>query len=440
MIPETQYTWSNNVSIAYQVFGKGPTDIVVVPGWLSNIDLFWEEPNFVRFFESLASFSRVLLFDKRGTGLSDRTTGSPILEERMDDVRAVMDAVGSERATLFGFSEGGPMCLLFAATYPERTQALAIANSYARKRYAEDYPFGESDKAVQQFFEVLSSEWGGPIWLEKIVPSMAGNPKFRSWWAKFLRGSASLTTATEISQMGFDIDIRHLLASIRVPTLVLHAIRDRATSIEHGRYLASSIPGASLIELDTEDHLPIIGCPKQVVAEIQRLVTGQHHAPDVDRVVATVLFTDIVDSTRLAAELGDTPWRDLLDAHNATIRHELAVYRGKEVKSTGDGFHAVFDGPARAIQCGCAIQEAINRIGLAVRVGMHTGECEIRSDQVEGVAVHIAARVAALAQGGEVLVSQTVKDLVAGAGFEFNNRGLHALKGVPDKWRVLAVV
>ena len=439
MIPETQYTWSDNVSIAYQVFGEGPPDLVVVPGWLSNLDLFWEEPSFVRFFQGLASFSRVLLFDKRGTGLSDRTTDSPTLEERMDDVRAVMDAVGSERATLFGYSEGGPMCALFAVTYPERTQALVMAGGYARKRYAEDYPIGISDEEIQGFFDTLSREWGGPIGLEYIAPSMATNPKFRSWWAKFLRGSASLTTASEISRMGYEIDIRHLLASIRVPTLVLHATRDRSTGIEHGRYLASSIPGASLVELDTEDHLPATGCPEQIITQIGRFITGRHEAHDVDRVVATVLFTDIVDSTRLAAELGDTPWRDLLEAHHATVRHELAVHRGQEVKSTGDGFHAVFDGPARAIRCGCAIREAVSRIGVSVRVGMHTGECEVRHDQIEGVAVHIAARVAALAEGGEVLVSQTVKDLVAGAGFEFEDRGVHALKGVPDKWRILAV-
>jgi class 3 adenylate cyclase len=311
--------------------------------------------------------------------------------------------------------------------------------SYARKRYAEDYPIGASDEEIQVFFDILSREWGGPVYLETIAPSVATNPKFRSWWAKFLRGSGSLTTATEISRMGYEIDIRHILPSIRVPTLVLHGTRDRSNGIEYGRYLASEIPGASLVELDTEDHLVATSCPEQIVAEIRRLVTGQHQIHDVDRVLATVLFTDIVDSTRMAAELGDTPWRDLLEAHHSAVRHELEVHRGREVKSTGDGFHAVFDGPARAIRCGCAIQDAVNRIGVSIRVGMHTGECELRNNQIEGVAVHIAARVAALAEGGEVLVSQTVKDLVAGAGFEFEDRGVHALKGVPDEWRILAV-
>lgn len=440
MNPETQYTWGDDVSIAYQVFGKGPPDLVVVPGWLSNLDLFWEEPSFVRFFQGLASFSRVLLFDKRGTGLSDRTTGTSTLEERMDDVRAVMDAVGSERATLFGYSEGGPMCALFATTYPERTEALVMAGSYARSRRAEDFPFGTSDEEIESFQEMLQREWGTPVGLESIAPSVSADPRFRNWWAKFLRGSASLTTASELARFGYDIDIRHLLKSIQVPTLILQATKDKMRHIENGRYLASSIPSATLVELETEDHLPAIGCPEQIVAEIRRLVTGHHQAHDVDRVVATVLFTDIVDSTRLAAELGDTPWRDLLDAHHAAVRHELTVHRGREVKSTGDGFHAVFDGPARAIRCGCAIREAVSSIGVLVRVGMHTGECEMRSDQIEGVAVHIAARVAALAKGGEVLVSQTVKDLVAGAGFNFEDRGVHALKGIPDDWRILAVV
>lgn len=439
MIPETQYTRNDDVSIAYQIFGDGPPDLVVVPGWLSNLDLFWEEPSFSRFFQGLASFSRVLLFDKRGTGLSDRITDSPTLEARMDDVRAVMDAADSERAVLFGYSEGGPMCTLFAATYPERTQALTIAGSYARLRYAEDYPIGSPDEEIQAFLENLPRVWGGPIWLESAAPSKATDPKFRSWWAKFLRSSASLKTATELSRMGYDIDVRHLLASIHVPTLILHAIRDNAASVEHGRYLASAIPDAKLVELDTEDHLPAIGCPEQILTELRRFVTGHHEAHDVDRVLVTVLFTDIVDSTRLAAELGDTPWRDLLEAHHSAVRHELAVHRGREIKSTGDGFHAVFDGPARAIRCGQSIQEAVKRIGISVRVGMHTGECEMRNDQIEGVAVHIAARVAALAEGGEVIVSQTVKDLVAGAGFNFEDRGEHALKGVPDEWRVLAV-
>lgn len=440
MIPETHYAWSGDISIAYQVIGEGPVDLVVVPGWVSNIDLFWEEPSFVRFFHGLTAFSRVLLFDKRGCGLSDKVLHAPTLEERMDDVLAVMDAVGSERASLFGYSEGGSMSSLFAATHPERTEALIICGGYARKLKAADYQWGISEEENEAYFESLPNVWGGPVGIEHIAPSMANDARFRQWWAKFLRNSASITTSRLVSRANTAVDIRHILPSIQAPTLILHAKYDPMVTIENGRYLAEQIPGASLVELETSDHLPWVGNPEHVLAEVKHFLTGKKDMHDVDRAVVTVLFTDIVDSTKLASELGDTAWRDLLDAHNAAVRRELAIHRGKEVKSTGDGFHAVFDGPARAIRCGLAIREAINRIGVSVRIGMHTGECELRSDQIEGVAVHIAARVAALAQGGEVLVSQTVKDLVAGANFNFEDRGVHALKGVPDKWRVLAVV
>ena len=332
------------------------------------------------------------------------------------------------------------MSSLFAATYPERTEALIICGGFAKKLRTDDYEWGTSEEENEAFFETLPEVWGGPVGIDTIAPSMAEDARFRQWWAKFLRNSASITTSTLVSRANSLVDIRHILPSIQVPTLILHAKYDTLVSIENGRYLADKIPGASLIELDTPDHLPWVGNPEQVVAEIKGFLTGHHEEHDVDRVVVTVLFTDIVDSTRLASEMGDTAWRDLLDSHNAAVRRELAIHRGKEVKSTGDGFHAVFDGPARAIRCGCSIQQAVNRIGLSVRIGMHTGECELRSEQIEGVAVHIAARVAALAQGGEVFVSQTVKDLVAGANFNFEDRGIHTLKGVPDEWRVLAVV
>ena len=439
MTPEVRYTWAGDLSIAYQVIGDGQHDLVVIPGWVSNIDLFWEEPSFVRFFNGLSSFSRVILFDKRGCGLSDKVLHAPTLEERMDDVLAVMDAVGSQRASLFGYSEGGSMAALFAAVHPERTQALMICGGYARKLWADDYPWGTTEAESEAYFESLPHVWGGPVGVEYIAPSMAGDPRFREWWAKFLRGSASITTSTLISDVNMAVDVRHILPSIQAPTLILHAKDDPMITIDNGRYLAEHIPGAVLVALDTADHLPWVGSPEQIVAEVRRFITGQTEVHDVDRAVVTVLFTDIVDSTRLAAELGNTAWRDLLEAHNTAVRHELAIHRGQEVKSTGDGFHAVFDGPARAIRCGCAIREAVKRIGVSVRVGMHTGECEMRNQQIEGVAVHIAARVAALAAGDEVLVSQTVKDLVAGAGFGFEDRGVHALKGVPDEWRILAV-
>jgi pimeloyl-ACP methyl ester carboxylesterase len=440
MIPKTQYAWSGDISIAYQVVGDGPLDLVIVAGWVSNIDLFWEEPSFVRFFHGLSEFSRVILFDKRGCGLSDKVLHAPPLEERMDDVLAVMDAVGSEHAALFGYSEGGSMSSLFAATHPERTQALIICGGYARKLYTEDYPWGMSEEEHNALIETYPSKWGGPVGIEKIAHSMTNDPRYRAWWAKFLRSSASITTATLISRANKDVDIRHILPSVQVPTLILHARDDPMVPVENGHYLAKQIPGASLVELDTPDHLPWVGNPEKVLAEIKHFLTGRQTIHDVNSVVVTVLFTDIVDSTRLASDLGNTAWRDLLDAHNDVVRHELAIHRGEEVKSTGDGFHAIFDGPARAIRCGRAIQEAVNRIGVSVRIGMHTGECELRSDQIEGVAVHIAARVSGLAKGGEVLVSQTVKDLVAGAGFEFEDRGVHELKGVPEEWRILAVV
>ena len=331
------------------------------------------------------------------------------------------------------------MSILFATTYPDRTDSLIVAGSYACNRPDDEYPYGLNNDEISASLELLRNEWGGPVYLDVVAPSMAGNLQFQRWWSKFMRGSASLSTAMDLVRFGYDIDVRALLSAVQVPTLVLHARDDRIRSVDEGRYLARSITGARMVELETADHLPTIGCPEQILAEIQRMMTGRHQSHGVDRVISTVLFTDIVDSTRLASELGNTRWRDLLDTHNVEVRRALQVYRGREVKSTGDGIHAVFDGPARAIQCSKAIQEVMLSIGLSVRIGMHTGECEIRDDEIEGIAVHIAARVAALANGGEVLVSQTVKDLVAGAGLEFENRGDHRLKGVTDKWRILAV-
>jgi class 3 adenylate cyclase len=332
------------------------------------------------------------------------------------------------------------MSALFAATYPERTQALIICGGYARKLKTEDYPWGITYEEQEEYFASIPDTWGGPMGVEYIAPSMANDSRFREWWAKFLRCSASITTSILISRVNFAVDIRNILPSIQVPTLILHARDDSMITVGNGRYFAHSIPGATMVELDTADHLPWVGSPEQVVAEVRSFLTGQEQIHDVDRAVVTVLFTDIVDSTGQAAELGDTRWLDLLDAHHAAVRHELEIFRGNEVKSTGDGFHAVFDGPARAIKCGRAVQEAVGQMGLSVRVGIHTGECELRGERVEGVAVHIAARVAALADSGEILVSQTVKDLVAGADFKFEDRGTHQLKGVPDEWRVLAVI
>ena len=440
MEPETQYAQAGPVSIAYQVFGDGPVDLVIVPGWVSNLDTFWEEPSVARFFDRLGTFARVILFDKRGTGLSDRVTQSPTLEERMDDVRAVLDAVGSERAALLGFSEGGPMCALFSVTYPARTEALIMIGSYPTNRNTDDYPYGRSKDRWEQFNRYVMEEWGGPVGLELRAPSRINDQRFRGWWAKLLRTGASPSTAMALNQMNAEIDIRHVLPSIRVPTLLLHAKGDRTITVEASRYMATRIPGAKLVEFDSDDHLPFTEPARIILDEVEEFLTGRKHSAIVDRVVSTVMFTDIVGSTDIASKLGDVQWQDLLGSHHAAIRYELDVYRGREIKTTGDGFHATFDGPARAIRCALSIHDAIESLGLSVRIGLHTGELIQSEKGFEGIAIHIAARVAALASDGQVLVSQTVKDLVAGSGIRFEDQGLHTLKGIEDQWRVFSVL
>ena len=353
MVPPTKYARSGDINIAYQVFGAGGVDLVVVPGWVSNIDSFWEEPGFTRFLQRLGSFSRVILFDKRGTGLSDRVTDTPMLEERMDDMRAVMDAVGSKRAALLGYSEGGPMCMLFAVTYPERTEALITVGSFARLAWAPDYPFGRTPQQQEDHLKSIRERWGEPVGIEVRVPSLARDERFRSWWAKFLRAGGSPTTVQALTSMNFDIDVRHVLPSIRVPTLLLHPTRDQAISVDCSRYMAQRIPGAKLLEIDSDDHLSFLVRPNEIPDMVQEFLTGGRGAVDEDRVVKTVMFSDIVGSTELAAKLGDARWRDLCDAHHGTVRRALAIYRGHEVDTAGDGFYAAFDGPARAIRCAC---------------------------------------------------------------------------------------
>lgn len=439
MKPETRFTQVGPVSIAYQVFGDGPVDLVIVPGWISNLDTFWEEPSVVRFFDRLSTFARVILFDKRGTGLSDRVTPSPMLEERMEDVHSVLDAVGSERAALLGYSEGGPMCALFSVTYPARTEALIMIGSYPTNQITDDYPFGRSKEAWGQFNLYVKEQWGGPVGLELRAPSRISDPRFQRWWAKFLRTGASPSTAVALNEMNAEIDIRQVLPSIRVPTLLLHATGDRTIKVEASRYMAKRIPNAKLVEFDSDDHLPFTEPARIILDEVEEFLTGTKHSAIVDRVVSTVMFTDIVGSTDLASKLGDVQWQDLLDSHHAAVRHELDVFRGREIKTTGDGFHATFDGPARAIRCALSIHESIDSLGLSVRIGLHTGELVQSEEGFAGVAIHIAARVADLASAGQVLVSQTVKDLVAGSGIRFRDQGLHSLKGVQDKWRVFSV-
>ena len=439
MLPQTRYAKSGDVNIAYQVLGQGPPDLVLIPGWVSNIEIFWEEPAVVRFFTRLASFSRLILFDKRGTGLSDRVAEMPNLETRMDDVRAVLDTVGSERAALFGYSEGGVLCALFAATYPNRASALIMHGSYARLTSAPDYPWGLNEQERSAFVDQAVREWGAPIGIDMRAPSMATDERFRQWWARFLRLSASPAAFATLSHMNAQMDIRQVLPAIRVPTLILHSVNDRNLDVRGSRYLAERIPGAKLVELSGPDHVPWLSDADIVVDEVEEFLTGARHAPEPERVLATVMFTDIVGASERAAGLGDRRWHDLLDSHHALIRRQLNHFRGREIDTAGDGFLATFDGPARAVRCASTISDGVRSLGIEVRAGLHTGECEMMGDKLAGIAVHIGSRVAALARPGEVLVSSTVKDLVAGSGLSFQDRGIQSLKGIPGEWRLFAV-
>lgn len=440
MQPETKYTQSGNIAIAYQVLGAGPVDLLLVPGFVSHLEQAWEDPSYSRFLRRLAEFSRLILFDKRGTGLSDRVAGIPILEERMDDVRAVMNATGSRRAALFGVSEGGAMSILFAATYPERVSALVLYGSIARGAWAPDYPWGpKGGEESERWLESWRKEWGSASKIDHWAPSVAHDPRFRQWWAKYLRLSASPSSVIDIFRMNRGIDVRSVLPAIHLPTLVLHRKGDRTINIEEGRYLAQHIPGARLVELDGDDHLWWVGNSDAIVSEIIEFLTGEPQMSEPDRVLSTVLFTDIVDSTKRAADLGDRRWRDVLDRHNAVIRGEISRFRGHDIKSTGDGFLATFDGPARAIRCALACRNHLRDLGIEMRAGLHAGEIELMKDDVGGIAVHIAARVLHMAKANEICVSGTVKDLVVGSDFRFQDRGTRKLKGLPDEWRLFTV-
>jgi pimeloyl-ACP methyl ester carboxylesterase len=434
--PQVKYAKSGDLNIAYQVVGDGPFDLVIVFGFISHLDLFWDGPPFVNFIERLASFSRVILFDKRGMGLSDPVEDVPTLEERMDDVRAVMDAAGSEKAALFGVSEGGMMSLLFASTYPERVRALVLYGSMARSTQSDDYPYGSPIDALHESAEhLVQPSWGQGFLIEVFAPSLVDIPEAQMFYARLERQAASPQMFTKIYQMFLDLDVRHVLPMIQAPTLVVHRKGDRVVNYRAARYLAERIKGSKYVELPGIDHSMLAGDVEPLLDETQEFLTGVRPVPVADRVLAT----DIVDSTKKAAELGDSKWRNVLDAHEKVVRKELERHRGREVKTTGDGFLATFDGPARAIRCGVAITEEVRPIGVQVRVGLHTGECEVRGDDVGGIAVHTAARISALAGASEVLVSRTVKDLVAGSGITFEDRGTHTLKGIPDEWALLAV-
>jgi class 3 adenylate cyclase len=424
------------------VVGDGDLDLVYVPGLVSHLELFWEEPAYSRFLHRLASFSRLILMDRLGTGLSDRLPvgEASTYEQRMDDIRAVMDAVGSERAALLGWSEGAPLCATFAATYPQRTVALVMYGGMPRFVRAEDYPFGMPIEEVNAWLEMMPSMWGQDEELLRLwAPNVADQPGPRRWFARFGRMAVSPGGAVALFSMVRDLDVRDVLPAIRVPTLLVHRTGDDLIRIEHSRYMADRIPDAKLVELPGEDHLWWFGDQDAIVDEVQEFLTGVRPAPEADRVLATVMFTDIVGSTRRAAELGDRRWRELLEGHEAVVRRELARHRGTEVKTTGDGFLATFDGPARGIRCARSIAEGVRQLGIEIRAGLHTGECELRNGDVGGIAVHTGARVSARAEPGEVLVSSTVRDLVAGSGIEFEDRGSHELKGVPGEWRLYAV-
>jgi pimeloyl-ACP methyl ester carboxylesterase len=441
-VPETRYAKSGDVHIAYQVLGEGPIDLVFVPGFVSNVEATWDHPGRAAFFRRLASFSRLIIFDKRGTGMSDRTSQIFTLEQRMEDVHAVMETAGSERAALFGLSEGGPMSLLFAATYPQRTTGLVIYGSYAKRAWAPDYPFGWKPETWDRVLGNIERAWGTPegIDIAMWAPSISGDAQRAAAAAAYFRAAASPGAALAVMRMNRDIDVREILPSVRVPTLVLHRSGERVIDVENARYMASRIPGAKLVELPGIDHMPWIGDNEPLLQEVEEFLTGERHAAEPERVLATVQFTDIVQSTERAAALGDRKWRETLEKFQAMVREELREHRGREIDTAGDGFLAAFDGPARAIRCAAAVRTGARSQGLQIRAGVHTGECELIGGKLGGIAVHIGARVAGQAAPGEIVASQTVKDLVAGSGLSFAERGAHTLKGVPGEWRLYAFV
>ncbi len=439
MQPKTRYAKSGGVSIAYQVLGEGPLDVVFIPGFVSNVEFWWELPGTTRIFERLASFARVVLWDKRGTGLSDPVDRVPTLDERVDDLMAVMDAVGSERAAFFGVSEGGPMSLLFAASHPERTTALVLYGASPKFSSAPDWEWGWSADEIAERLEEIERDWGDAALISLFGPTQVDNEAVRHAWGRFQRTGASPAMGRAVYEALCELDCREVLSAIGVPTLILHPTGDRVADVRAARHMAARIPGAQMVEFPSDDHILVMLDPDPIVDEIEQFLTGVRHETQSNRVLATVMFTDIVGSTVRAAELGDQRWRDLLATHDAAVRRELKRFEGREVKTMGDGFLATFAAPSRAIACACALRDAVHQFGIDVRVGLHTGECEIMGDDVGGLAVHTGARVVAHAGAGEVLVSSTVKDLVAGARIGFVDRGAHELKGVPGEWRLFAV-
>lgn len=438
--PPTRYAMAGDVSIAYKVLGDGPRDLIIVPGYLGHVELMWEVPSVVHMVERMTTFSRVVMYDKRGGGLSDRVPGVPTLEDRVDDIRAVMDAIGSTSATLVGVSEGAPTAILMATTHPDLVDGLVLYGGLARATWAEDHPWAtprdellESSRAIQPFL------YEGAI-AEVMAPSIADVDFAREFYARLQRFSASPSALQQAFEAFLDIDVRDLLPAVTQPTLVLHRRGDRAVNRRAGQYLAEHIPGARYAELEGIDHAIYVGDVDSVIDEVEQFMTGSRRAVEVDRIVTTVMFVDIVGSTRTAAALGDRTWHDLLATTTAALRTQLATHRGREVKTLGDGLMATFDGPARSIRCAKAMIEATAPLGIQLTIGLHTGEVEVtQDDDIAGLAVHLASRIGSAAQAGEVLVSRTVRDLVAGSAIEFEDRGERDFKGIPELWRVYAV-
>lgn len=444
MLPETRYARCNTEGatchIAYQTLGSGERDIVFMSAWFSHVDGRWEEPRFAAMLRRIASMGRLIVFDRRGSGASDpMPSAAPTWEDWADDILAVMDAAGSKRATLIGVGDSGPLAILFAATYPERVSSLVLINTGARLVRGDDYPFGLSREEVDRFLQRTRETWGTGGVVDVFSPSAATDERYRQWWAKYQRMSASPGRSTAMAGLVFDIDVRRVLSAVHVPTLVMHRRDFRFFPIDHGRYLAEHVPGAKFVELDGADGFIYLGDIGAVLDGVEEFVTGARPARDADRVLATVLLTDMVGSTDRAVELGDHRWRGVLDAHDAVVRTQLEQYRGKLHRTTGDGILATFDGPARGIRCAFGVRDDLRREGIEIRAGLHTGEIELRENEIGGIAVHIAARVSALASAGEVLCTSTVKDLVTGSEIAFADRGAHALKGVPREWQLYAV-
>jgi class 3 adenylate cyclase len=437
--PKTSYAWNDGVAIAYQVVGSSGPDLLLAPGSITHLEVLWDEPRVHRFLTRLAGFSRLLLMDPRGLGLSDRLTAVPTMDDRVRDLLSVLDAAGSERATLFGNADTGPPCIALAVDRPERIEGLILCGTYAKASWSEDYPLGWTEQEWTDFRERVKAEWGTSEGFKGGAPSLAGDEAFRQWYTTLMRVGASPTAVLLLGEMTYAVDVRSLLPRVTVPTLVMHRAGDRVNSVEHGRYLAERIPGSRWVELPGEDFVLWAGDMDLLADEAEEFMTGHRGGAEPTRIVATVMFTDVVGSTERARAIGDRAWADLLEAHNARVRAELRRFGGREIDTAGDGFLTWFAWPTAAIRCAKAVRASVAEIGIDIRIGLHTGECEVVGDKLRGMAVHIGARVSSKAEAGEVLVSQTVKDLVTGSGIDFTERGSHELKGVPGEWRLFAV-